>query len=134
MNIMKKIQAYAFALGIGVLTGCASTKYPTMDKAMDVLEVREPLLIMSLPEGYKMHIGDYGLLMSIAGKYAGTFNVNKIEGENTTDYIMKGSFSKSEHTNELLRTLKEADVNDDKIVTRQETLDLLDRVLENTDN
>ncbi|MBS3116088.1 hypothetical protein J4421_00675 [Candidatus Woesearchaeota archaeon] len=138
---MNKIQSYALALGIGVsaLTGCATIprdnkpapqttqKEMQLEEAMKVLDVRSLSMIqMNLPAGYKTSRFEDGILRTLAGIYAGTVGVKRTE----EGYVAKGYYSQLQQPDAMRRVLREADTNDDKIITRQEARDLAVRLYE----
>ncbi len=133
MNIMKKTKSSMvrdiFALGLSavILMGAtANKKYATIKEATKALGVRPGMIDLNLPDGYKALRADKGNLMTLAGIRAGTVYVEKTED----GYLAEGSYSFAKHPKAMERVLKEADTNEDKIVTPQEVRDLAARLYE----
>ena len=131
MSLMERIKPIALATGLGAITlgGCATTKnvstipkhvetrsYSALDDAMRVLGVKNATMISRLPDGYITLKNIDARLRILAGVYAGTVTVRKTK----EGYIAEGSYSQFENPEALDRVIKEADTNNDKIITLQE--------------
>ncbi len=139
MNIKKIQLVLALGLNTTILTGCATMpivnrpieqtatkKYATIKEATEVLRVGPGMIYLNLPDGYKASRLEEGNLKTLAGIYAGTVNVKKIED----GYVAEGSYSLSQNPDAMEKALKEADTNKDKIVTGKEVRDLAARLCE----
>ncbi len=131
MNLIKKVCPYVLALGFGALTltGCStmaqvvndfeeqirSKKYTSLEKAKRVLNTNQ---------SYAVEI----LLKTLAGIYAGTIELKKTK----QGYCAKGFYSEYTHPGALLKVLKEADTNKDRIITSQEVRNLERKILKET--
>ena len=115
----KKILPLALSLVIGVV-GCATTgKRHIITSSFD----REINM-----NGYTMADSTLDSLRNLAGVYAGTMKIDRSiteqDGEKYLSYLIKGSYSQTEHPEALARVLKEADTNKDKIITKEEAGEL----------
>ena len=100
-------------------------KNPTTDEAMKVLNVELNMVKTRLPEGYITSTSIYnGILTTLAGISAGTVQLTKVEIEDTTRYTAKGTYSYIHDTGQMKEVLKNADINNDKIITEQEAEEL----------
>lgn len=123
----------ALGLSAAILTGATimptanrpteqtpTKKYATIKEAAEVLKVGRGEIDLNLLNGYKALRADEGNIRTLAGIYAGTVNVKRTED----GYVTEGSYSQSRHPGSMEKVLKEADTNEDKIVTPQEVRDL----------
>jgi len=131
MSLTEKIRPLALGVGLGAITlaGCSITpttptttkqvetgSYEVIENAMQVLGVRNATMISHLPNGYITLKNIAARLRTLAGVYAGTVKVIQIKD----GYVAQGSYSEFENPEALERVVKEADTNNDKIVTFQE--------------
>jgi hypothetical protein len=127
MKTIERILATAGLIGITSIPFVSAKEkreeYPTMKDAMEVLGVRDPSQI-SILGGYKAHRGDDGRIRTVAGIYAGTVVVERYGG----GYRASGEYSEARYPKAMERTLREADTDGNKIVTREEVAELLRRV------
>lgn len=96
---------------------CQSPEYSTIEDVQRALNIRNPVFIdLNLPEGYKTHKGISAQLRALAGVYAGTVQIRRENNQ----YLISGTYSQIRNPKALIRVLREADVNCDKIITREE--------------
>ena len=138
---MKKyfVAVLVVVLAVFVFTGCATTRtayqpvqetkssyqakskqYVTVQEAMNVLDVKSLRNVKSCLDGYKTSKFEYAGLTVLAGIYAGTVEVWCIEKR----YVAYGSYSLFQHPEAMQRVLREADINKDKIITKEERYSL----------
>jgi len=144
MNLIKKVCPYVLALGFGALTltGCStmaqvvndfeeqirSKKYTSLEKAKRVLNTNQSYAVEILPKGYITLKALDSRLKTLAGIYAGTIELKKTK----QGYCAKGFYSEYTHPGALLKVLKEADTNKDRIITSQEVRNLERKILKET--
>lgn len=127
-NSMKNLAIGLSALIIGASPVYAK-KYPTIKEAMKVLGISSSQEIeLNLPEGYKTSRAISNHLRVLAGIYAGTVQIKE---EEEGHYSMKGSYSQFRNPESMIKVLREADTNKDKIITFGEEVSLSDRILNN---
>lgn len=141
MNIKRKIMPYVVAAGISMgtlLGGCSATKisdssnpkteqrHMSLDEKMRVLGTNNQRMLEMMPGGYTTTKGTSMILRTIAGIYAGTAEVNRTD----SGYSVSGSYSSIKNPEALIKTLKLADTNNDRLITRQEASYLKRRVFE----
>lgn len=151
-NLKSKLRDYTIAtsfLAATALSGCATTHqqvvpnvpvqtaqergYSTIPEAMEVLGKTNPRSIKSIGTGYKCSIHDQGTLTILAGLYAGTVK-STVEREvekttqgssKTTTVLSQGSYSYALNPGAMNKVLKDADINNDLVITRPEVKSLI---------
>ncbi len=124
MSLKQRIQKVALSVGLGLatLSGCASgnvNRRPSMREATRVLGT-VPFMVTSLPSGYITDKRTEIRLRGLAGVYAGTADFRCTKN----GYSVEGFYSQLANPEAIVRVLKDADTNDDKIVTRDEVRNL----------
>lgn len=154
-NLTSKLRDYTIATSIlaaTALSGCATTHqqvvpnvatqtaqergYSTIPEAMKVLDTTRRSSIKSIGTGYKCSIHDQGTLTILAGLYAGTVKseVKREVEENpqvssrTTTVLSQGSYSYASNPEPMNRVLKDADINNDLVISRPEVKGLINKL------
>lgn len=105
-KIRQRIKPYAIGLGLLGLIGCAANQKTIKSQ-------------VSKPYATTSKFVD-GTLRTMAGIYAGTVSVERIRN----GYFAKGFYSQAMHPKAMDRVLFEADTNHDKIITRDEAINM----------
>ena len=112
------------ALGTGLVTilmGCSPTRVPPKSE----FELRRSLTKQTQMMDYKIKSNLKHKLNTLAGIYAGTVDVYKMDN----GYLTSGSYNQVKNPNALKEVLKDADVNpEDKIITSEEVENLEFRI------
>ena len=154
-NLTSKLRDYTIAtsfLAATVLGGCATTHqqvvpnvptqtaqergYSTIPEAMQVLGKTNPRSIKSVGTGYKCSIHDQGTLTILAGLYAGTVKsevkreveVNPQGSSKTITVLSQGSYSYALNPGAMDKVLKDADINNDLVISRPEVKGLINKL------
>ncbi len=117
------IQAAAVAL----LGGCASTGSSARSPANAYEGLGMPTDFVTSINGYRMSEGTRVSLTTVAGIYAGTIRV-KTDGQGS--FSARGSYSQFKQPEAMVRALREADTDGNKIITDEEEIILSQRVME----
>lgn len=129
-NKMKLKNKLKIAGLVGLLSVLPAKDRATRQEAKEVLNVKHSGMIRSLPNGYKTSNSIEMTVRELAGIYNGGVKVYKEEDENTIKYISTGTYSQFQDPKSYEKVLENADVNKDKIITRQEARDLQNKVYE----
>jgi len=127
MKLKNKLKMVGLA---GLLSVLPAKDNATYQEAKEALNVKHNGMIESLPNGYKTSRGIEMTVRELAGIYSGGVKVIKEEDENTVKYISTGTYSQFQDPKSYERVLEDADVNKDKIITRQEIRALQEKVYE----
>ncbi len=127
MKLKNKLKIAGLA---GLLSVLPAKDKATHQEAKEVLNVRNDGMIRSLPNGYKTSRNIEWTIKVLAGVYNGGVEVIKEEDGNTIEYLATGTYSQFQDPKSYEKVLKNADVNKDKIITRQEARDLEKKVYE----
>jgi hypothetical protein len=132
MTMMEKIAPYVIFLGMGTLAlnGCATSQMSNVAKIDEIKKAlgvtRAQHIQLNLPDGYITSTFEDLRLRTIAGVYSETVELRRIGDE----CLPKGSYNEVLHPDAMRKVLREADTNGDKLITKQESMDLVKRVCE----
>ena len=116
---MKKLGC---ALSLAALLGCSA---PQNKPSVAVSGRAKPYSSNSLSQGYQPEGSSVdSALRIIAGIYSGTVKVRKVPG----GFSANGSYSQAKHPEAFIRACRNADINNDKVVTRAEAGNLARKV------
>lgn len=134
-KITKNVATKALALGLAAnVVGCA-TLNPSIKLSPKEIRIEQVMrdnhtrkredIAFYLPNGYVSHRNTEHHLKYLAGIYAGTIKIKRTK----TGYIFDGFYSQAAHPEALVKVLKDADTNNDLIITMSEIFALRNKIL-----